>query len=274
MRKFLGMALVIGLAAGVVTSASAERYIETCLLAESVPYACPPKLEFDLGATIVPRRLPRQEMAPVALRLDGTVTHDDQSQPVALREMILDIDEDLSLNVGGLPVCKGSLLRIRNVKAARNACRQSIVGEGRAHIAITPTSEPIPTTVTLFNGGTNGGKQLIYVHSFLDASLSASLVGIVMVSREDDGLHTITRIPPIADGNGSILDFHVTIRRLFAHGDEETSYLEAKCPDNVFKINAPKILFKNEARTPSVAATTVFAGGISVPCTPSHAGRR
>jgi hypothetical protein len=30
----------------------------------------------------------------------------------------------------------------------------------------------------------------------------------------------------------------------------------------------PKVLFKNEAQTPGVAATTVLKGSIAVPCTP------
>jgi hypothetical protein len=45
-------------------------------------------------------------------------------------------------------------------------------------------------------------------------------------------------------------------------------YLEARCPDGVFKVSSPKTVFKNEAGTPGVASVTVLKGSLALPCTP------
>lgn len=78
----------------------------------------------------------------------------------------------------------------------------------------------------------------------------------------------IWRLPPILEGDGSLLDFRFKVERRFMGKGEEHSYLAARCPNGDLQASVPKILFRNEARTPGVAATTVLKGLISAPCTP------
>lgn len=274
MRRGLGLVLAIMLAIGIAASASGERYVQVCLRAASLGYGCGPRIEFDMGASISPRNLPRHETAPVALRFDGSIGLSEGSQLPALREMVLDVDRDLTFNPSGVPACRGSLLRTRDVKSARNACGSAIVGGGRAHVTIMSASEPIPATLTLFNGGIDGRERVLYIHSFLELPTPTPLIATVKIHRKHDGIRTITKVPQIADGNGSLLDFHFTIHRLFASGGEKTGYLEAKCPDSVFKINVNKVLLKNEAGVPGLGATTSLKGSLAVPCIPSGAGSR
>jgi hypothetical protein len=101
----------------------------------------------------------------------------------------------------------------------------------------------------------------------------ASLVGVVRVHWEEEGLRSILTTPPIAGGSGSLLDFHFTIHRPLVSDGEKAGYLEAKCPDSAFKIAASKILLKNEAGVPGLGATTFLKGTFTVPCTPSAASR-
>jgi hypothetical protein len=74
--------------------------------------------------------------------------------------------------------------------------------------------------------------------------------------------------PVAAGGSGSAIDFKFKLGRTYAYKGKKVGYFEARCPDGKFKVSTPKILFKNEAQVPEVAAQTVLKGGLFVPCTP------
>lgn len=267
MRRIMAIGFAIA-AFAFVASASSKTLLVACPLRATLDgEGCPPKLEFDLSASISPRRLPPHTLAPVALRLDANVSHDGASHPPALREAILDVDKDLALNAADVPACKAQALLGRDVPRARAACRDSIVGTGQAHIGIVSAPKPIPVTLTVFNGGLNGSERVLFVHTFLQTPEPTALIAVVTVGRVDEGLHAVVRIPRIAAGAGSILDFHLAIHRLFGAGTSRRGYLEAECPDGSIEISVPKMLFRNEAQTPGLAATTQFKGSLAVPCT-------
>jgi hypothetical protein len=90
----------------------------------------------------------------------------------------------------------------------------------------------------------------------------------VKIQRKYSGMHTIWKLPPILEGDGSLLDFRFRIERRFMSKGVEHSYLAAKCPDGALQASAPKVLFRNEAHAPGQAATTVLRGSFSVPCSP------
>jgi hypothetical protein len=260
MRNLLTIAFALAIAVG--GSASGEQFVNVCPLA-TLMGDCPPKLEVDLNASIAPRKLPKHDLTPIALRIEGSVGHDDGGQPSALREVILDIDKDLQLNAGGIPACQASGRAIRSLHLP---CPRSVVGKGQARIAIASLPEPATVKLTLLNGGVRDGKRLLYVYSLLNVPVPAALVAVVTIAHRGDGLHTMTEIPKIAGGSGSILDFHLAIRRTFAKAKGRRGYLEAKCPDDIFKISIPKILFKNETQTPRVPASTQMKGSLALPC--------
>jgi hypothetical protein len=71
----------------------------------------------------------------------------------------------------------------------------------------------------------------------------------------------------MAGGRGSLLDFDFRLGATRIAGKRKLGYLEAKCPDGVFKANVKKMLFKNEANTPGEAGSTSLKGSLAVPCT-------
>lgn len=81
------------------------------------------------------------------------------------------------------------------------------------------------------------------------------------------GLQAVAKIPPIADGSGSLLDFSLEVKRLFTYKDTQESYAMARCPDG--HLNAEiSTLFKNEAKVPGVASQTLMMGTVTRRCTP------
>jgi hypothetical protein len=96
----------------------------------------------------------------------------------------------------------------------------------------------------------------------------AAIVTDVTITRKGSGLHSVARIPAIAGGSGSALDFSFKLGRTYTYKGKKVGYLEAKCPDGVFKASSPKTVFRNEAQIPNVAPVTVLKGSLALPCTP------
>jgi hypothetical protein len=262
MRRNLMLALALAgvLSLGVAAVASA---VQTTLRAGN--------LVVTFGGSTSPKQLPKNTYAPVTANVFGKVTTSDGTHPSAFREAVVDFDKDVKVNVKGLPVCKAGQLEARDTKAALQVCGSTELGTGTAHAEIAfPEQKPIvvPSPLKVFNGGEKGGKITLLIHTFITVPAPTAIVTTVTIQRKGSGLHTIAKIPVIAGGSGSALDFSFKLGKKFTYKGKKTSYLEAKCPDGVFKVSAKSVLFKNEAQTPGVASSTVLKGALAVPCTP------
>jgi hypothetical protein len=241
--------------------------------AVAAPVAIPPvpHIVVDLGATIAPKKLPASRFAPVNWHVFAKVATSDGTHPPALREIELDVDKDLRLNAGGYPVCAAGRAIRRDSKGALKACRDALLGEGRAHIEIASPEGPpalLATRLLVFNGVGKGATPRLLIHGFLTEPAPTALVVSVTLQKRAGGLHTVATLPPIANGLGSVVDFELDIGATYLQGKRRIGYFEAKCPDGVFKVNVKKMVFRNEAQTRGEAATTQLKGSLAVPCTP------
>lgn len=262
MRRKLMLALataaVLSLAVAAVASA-----VSTTLRAGN--------LVVTFGGSTSPKALPKTTYTPVTTNIFGKISTTDGTHPSAFREAVVDIDKDVKINVKGYPVCKAGQLEARDTKAAKAACGNTILGEGKAEAEIAfPEQNPIkvPSPLIVFNGGEKGGKVTLLIHTFITVPAPTAIVTNVTISRKGTGIHSIAKIPVIAGGSGSALSFNFKLGKTYSYKGKKVGYFEAKCPDGVFKVNAPNVLFKNESHQAGVAATTVLKGGLAVPCTP------
>jgi len=92
------------------------------------------------------------------------------------------------------------------------------------------------------------------------------LVAVAKIRRREKGLEATWRLPRILEGDGSLLEVRLEIKRGFAASGRRHSYLSARCPNGVFRVSVPKLTFANEAHTPGVPPQTVLKGGLAVPC--------
>lgn len=248
------------LAAGAATGASA---VKSNLL---------PPLQATLGIAISPKALSKKSYTPVIANVEGKVTTSDGTHPPALREMTVDVDRDVAIDVRGLPACDpGPHLDPQDTPVVKKACGPSTVGRGIAHVEIAfPEQSPIllPLPITIFNGGESGGKVKLLIYTFLTVPAPAAIVTRVTIERRGSGLHSIAKVPVIAGGSGSLLDFKFKLGRKYAYKGVARSFLAARCPDDAFKVKAG-LFFRNEAHTPGAASTTAMSGNLSVPCAPS-----
>jgi len=264
MRKnlMLGLGLVAVLAIGLAAVAVAKNAQTKIVVG---------KLELTFGGGFSPSKLPRSEYVPVTASLFGKISTSDGSHPPAFRDTVVDVDKDLKVNVKDLPVCKAGQLEATNTKAALKACGDTLLGSGNAHAEIAfPEQAPIKVASPLkvFNGGEKGGKVKLLIHTFITVPVPAAIVTDVTIARKGSGLHSVAKIPAIAGGSGSAIDFSFKLGRTYSYKGKKVGYLEARCPDGVFKVDSPKTVFKNEAATPGFASTTVLKGSVALPCTP------
>jgi hypothetical protein len=254
--------------AGVATAAPRPNYLITCLLTDSPVEGCPKHVDFQPGGAVLPRKLPAHELAPVGLEIHGTIAMEGGGHPVALHEVVIDVDKDVAVEANGLPACRRQLLEGRGMSAARHLCRAAIVGSGVAHVGLASSETTLEAPLTLFNGGTSGGETRLLVHTAIGTPNPVPVVSSVKVQRMDPGLHTVWRIPGILGGDGSLLDFKLKVERRFIREGIERSYLSARCPDGAFRVNVPDVLFRNDARVPGLENATSLKGAFALPCTP------
>ena len=244
----------------------AQQHVETCLRSALLPDSCGPgRLEVDIEATVSPSRLPRNEFAPVALTIGGTIGTERGGHPSALREAMVTLDRGLKIDTSGLAACPRRRLERLDVAGARKACRKAIVGHGVARVGVASSDSTLRVPLTLFNGGTSAGVTRLFVYSSAGAA-GGPLVAVAQIRHREEGLKATWRLPRILDGDGSLLGFRLKVKRGFAASGRRHSYLSARCPNGLFRVSIPKLTFVNEAHTPGVPPRTIMKGGLTVPC--------
>ncbi len=209
---------------------------------------------------------------PVTANVFGKIATTDGTHPSALREAVVDVDKDIRVNVKGLPVCHRGSRDIRvGSSGLERLCRSSIIGRGEARFEIAfPEQEPIKIKSPLFilNGGKENGEVTLAIVTTVTVPAPTETVITVTITRKGSGIHAIANVPVIAGGSGSLLGFDFRLGKTYEYKGRKLGFLEAKCPDEAFKLSVPSLLFKNETREPGVEATASLNGRWTVPCTP------
>jgi hypothetical protein len=261
-QKLISVFVLAGVVAlGVAGVASALKLTSTTVRAGN--------LQITFGGGIYEETLPKHEFAPLKHAIFGTIETTDGTHPSAFRELLIDVDKDVKINTEGYPVCGAAQLEAQDTRSAKRVCGKTIIGEGKATAEVAfPEQAPIKvlSPLLVFNGGERGGKVTLLIHTFITVPAPAAIVTTVTIQRKGTGVHAVAKIPVIAGGSGSALSFRFTLGKTYRYEHEKVGYFEARCPDGVFKVSSKRALFKNEARTPGVAAQTVLKGSLVLPC--------
>jgi len=215
---------------------------------------------------ITPTKLPRHRQAPISGHISGEIGTTDGTHPPPVETVEVDFDKTLRVDAKGIPACPLGRLEARTTAEAKKACPNSIVGSGRGVVEVSfPESRPLIAKgpIVLFSGGAKGGVTKLFIHTFVSVPAPTAVVArttITEIHRGHFGLHTLSEIPVIAGGAGSVTKFELTIGRRFSRGGRPASYLTASCPTGHY-------FTQGEVR---------FSGGIvlgithSLPCTPKN----
>lgn len=241
MRKRLISILALGAAVAVVVGgvAVAKTYPPTIVKAGN--------LVLTLNGGFSPTALPKNKLAPITLNIEGKIATADGTHIPALKEVIAEFDKNGETNAKGLPVCTAGKLQAQDTAHAKAICPDAIVGTGKTDVEVEfPESKPFiaKSQLLAFNGGTSGGKTTIYIHAYLSSPVSAAVVTTTKITKVHNGrfgTKTVTTIPKIAGGSGSVKSFKLTFNRSFTYKGKKQSYLTAKCPDGHLNAHATSV---------------------------------
>ncbi|HEY8082402.1 MAG TPA: hypothetical protein VIE64_02445 [Solirubrobacterales bacterium] len=229
-------------------------------------------LKADGGVT--PKALPKNKLVPVTVNVSGQISAADGGHPAALREVTIDFDKNGTINTKGLPTCKEGQLIARPTNEAERVCKNAIVGSGRA-VAEVAFAEQKPFQaggpLVLFNGGTKGGKTLLFIHLYASVPAPTAIitrVEITKIHKGRYGTHSVSKIERVAGGSGSAISFNLKLQRKFQYKGKTQSYIVAKCPDGHFNANVTKAVFVDEDKVEPNYGTTTLKGTVIRPCTP------
>ncbi len=215
---------------------------------------------------ISPSKLPRGKQAPISAHIHGEIGTTDGSHPPAVKTIAVDFDKTIRVNAKGLAACPMGRLEARPTKAAKQACRDAIVGTGAGEVEVAfPEQAPLTAKgpIAIFNGGVRRGTTVLFIHTYVAIPAPTAVVVRVEISRIHRGhfgLHALARIPAIAGGAGSATDFELTLGRTYAYRGRKQSYLTASCPTGSY-FTEGRVLFSD--------GTTMGLRHV-LPCTPKR----
>jgi hypothetical protein len=255
MTKYLIRAAVVaaGLALAVGATASAKPHV---IRAGNL------FLSDDGG--IFPSMLPRHSQRPISARINAEIGTVDGSHPPAVGTLNIDFDKSIRVNAKGLPVCTERQLEARSTVTAKKACPNAIVGSGEGMVEVAfPEQTPFTAKgpIVLFNGGTHGGTTLLFAHAYVAVPAPTAVIATVKITRIHRGhygTHTVSQVPVIAGGAGSVIKFKLSIGRKFTYRGKKESYLTASCPTGHYYTEG-EILFRDGS---------MLKGIHVLPCTP------
>ena len=216
-------------------------------------------LELTANGGFSPKALSKTKQTPIELTAEGSVKEADGSHPPAAREIIIEGDKNAEVHVKGIPTCKSGQLQATTTSAALAACKSALIGEGQTTAQVAFAEQKpisVPSKLLLFNGGEKGGKITWYVHAYFSNPISGAIVSTVTIQKKKNGrfgTYSVTKIPQITGGSGSITSFNLKIKKSVGG----VNPISAKCTDGKLKVHVQaKFEDGTKAETEIVRACT------------------
>jgi hypothetical protein len=188
-------------------------------------------VHFDGG--ISPKTLPRHALAPISVRIEGTVRTPDGVSPPALRRIEIALNRAGHLNTTGLPKCHSGRIETATPAEALRACDTALVGSGGI-VARTSLPDQAPTTVRaevlLFNG-TDHGHAAILAHVYQAQPTALTRIVVFKISHQPGTFGTVITadLPPALNSNGYLKSIFLQLERRYTFRGKQRSYLSAAC---------------------------------------------
>jgi hypothetical protein len=206
--------------------------------------------------TISPSRLPRTELAPVAVQMGGKIKTTDKSTPPKLLKIVLQINANGKIQTKGLGSCSLGKLNSVSAATARRSCGDALIGHGNVTSRVTlPGQGAFASNGSLlaFNGTYKGHPAVLaQVESGPPLPLTYVIPFTVTKTKGTYGTELDGTLPEIASEYGYISAFDLSLGRSYRYHGQQLSYASASCP-------APKGF--TLASFPFAKSSYVFADG-------------
>lgn len=186
-----------------------------------------------LDGGLSPLKLPRDSLAPVVVRLQGTLRTDDGSTLPRVTRIELGLPVQGVLDTHGLALCSPRKLRFATSAEAWRVCGSALVGRGRMRAdVVIPGQVPLSISARLlaFNARI-GERRAIVVHAF-GVGIPIAVVVRFLVGRSDGrlGRTLVAELPRALGPWPRLAEFELTLWRRFEFRGRTRSYLSASCP--------------------------------------------
>lgn len=220
MGRVRGLFAVLALALTPAAPASAELVAKGDLF-----------VRFDGG--IAPHALPRDSLAPIAVRIEGKVKTPSGESPPALRRIEVALNSGGRLSTRGLPVCPRDRIELATASEALAACGPALVGGG-GFTARTTLSGQSPTRLSgeilLFNSVSRGRPvALAHISQGEPVSLNRVVVFRIRRTRGTYGTVITAQLPEDLNRNGSLESIFLQLQRRYTFRGSSRAYLSASC---------------------------------------------
>jgi hypothetical protein len=238
--------LLIAVALILAATAGARRDIEKVHLRVG-------DLVIDGRGGFKPETLPKFRDAPIKIYGGGRVSTISGDLPPILDTIEFEFDKPGHVDTKGLEVCRPGKLQATDVKSARRACPNAIVGRGfgRAIVAFPEQAYiPVSSPITAFNGPKRRGNDTILFHAYTTVPVSTTFIVPVVIEKIRNGVYGYrvkAKIPKIAGGYGHPISGRLTVNRKWKFKGRKYSYVNARCQTGRLQARG-KFVFKDKTR--------------------------
>jgi hypothetical protein len=188
-------------------------------------------VRFDGG--ISPRDLPRHSLAPIAVRIEGTIRVPPGQEPPALRRISVALNRSGRLSTRGLPRCRTHQIDSATTVKALEICGRALVGTGGITARTSFPEQPthlLRGEILLFNSVV-GGRRAILAHIFQRDPAPITRIVVFNIRRSRGALGTVIsgRLPEVVSRNGYLKTISLQLQRRYRFRGRDRSYLSASC---------------------------------------------
>jgi hypothetical protein len=183
---------------------------------------------------IAPHALPRATLAPIAVRIEGTIRGLGGSEPPPLRKISIALNKGGHLDTTGLAVCPRSRIASADPSSALARCGPALVGGGTftARTAVVgQPAETVPGEMLLFNAKHQGHTAILGL-VFQRKPLPVNRLVVFRIQRTGGAFGTTITgyLPASMNRNGYLKTISLNFQRSYTYRGQQHAYLSASCP--------------------------------------------
>jgi len=189
----------------------------------------------NVSAALAPKRLPRDELSPVAVSLGWNVSTTDGSEPPKLKAIGIEINRNGVLETEGIPPCPYGRIQPASTSRALANCRASLVGQGSfsALVGLEGQDRYKAKGKMLVFSGREKGKPVLYGQIYSSYPFANSFVIVFKVKaggRGTYGTKLTAQLPARLRDWGNLTQVDLRLSRRYSFKGKPSSFLAASCP--------------------------------------------
>jgi hypothetical protein len=192
-------------------------------------------LRITVLGQVKPFRLPRSDVAPIAVFISGHLANTHGGTPPQLKGMTIRVNRRGRIEQRGLPVCRLVQIEPATTSRAMSVCKDALVGSGRFWAQIVLPDQGAYRTrgrLLVFNGRRNH-RPVLFAHVFTSNPFATSFVltfAIHHIAHGRYGTLLTTSLPETLGDWGYLDRIKLTVRRKYTYRGEQRSFFATSCP--------------------------------------------